>query len=89
MPDVAEQSSVEVADGADALCVKCGRAVERKDEGSFGKRSRQVIHRWCVATTKLHYRKCKSATFKAWFDEKTREQQQEWYFENGEALRTY
>ena len=84
--DEASQNSGDAKHGAPNCC-KCGRPVQAGEAGSFGKKSRQAVHKWCVATAKVHYRKLKNPTFKAWWDQKSVHDQTEWYFENGEVAR--
>ena len=64
-------------------CVKCARKVTATNEGSFGKKSKQIVHKVCVLSCKRVYRLSKDLNWKTWFEGKTPEDQQNWFHEQG------
>lgn len=76
-----EDAELDDVEGGEAeLCVKCGIAVAAGERGSFGKRSRQIVHTVCITKYKAVQRKrTTDPTFKAWFDQKTDEEKQVYY----------
>lgn len=84
-PIPADGPATEGEDGGRACC-KCGLPVSDDDKGSFGKKSKQVVHLVCVTKYKAVSRKRSTdPTFKAWFDGKTKEQQADYYRSRYEA----
>ena len=68
-------------------CVKCVEPVEKREEGSLTRKSRQIVHITCASTYKAAMRRCgKDIKYKAWWDRMSTEDAIKYYRERRKAI---
>ncbi len=76
----------EAFDGELPICVKCDKGVAVKEQGSFCKKSKQVVHAACVSTYKGVSRKhSKDKKWAAWWDSLSAAEVRDYYLARRQA----